>query len=126
MLKIISFIKNVSGAAAIEFAIVFPVILLLVFGIMELGYVLWADSSMKYAASYASRYAFVNPTASSTAIKNFALSKVDLSGSPITFTVTTNTTTVDIDGSFVHSFLVIPMSPITITTHIHQSVPTNM
>jgi len=120
------FYNNSGGASAIEFAIVLPVALLFLFGIMELGYVMWGNSSMKYATTLASRYAYVNPTASSSDIENYALTKVSLSGTPITFTVTQTLATVNINGSFTHSFLVIPMNPVTITTNILQSVPINM
>lgn len=119
------FLKSSGGTSAVEFALVMPVCLLFLFGIIELGYVLWGDSSLKYAATLGSRYAFANPSASATTIQNYALSKVLLSGSNINFTVTTSSTTVNITGTFTYTFLVIPISPITITTQINQSVPTN-
>jgi Flp pilus assembly protein TadG len=121
-----NFLKNHRGTMIIEFAYVFPIYLLFIFGIIELGYTLWGDSNMKHAASYASRYAFVNPTATASDINAAALSKIDLSGNPIQFTVTLSGTTVDIDGTFTYNFLVLPIKPITITTHIRQLIPTNI
>lgn len=118
------YIRNMGGAAAIEFVFVLPVFLALIFGSIELGYIFWANSALKYAASYGARYAFVHPTASSTEIKNFAFSKVDLSGSVITYTVTiTPNVSADIDGSFNYSFIILPLNPITLTTHFHQVLP---
>lgn len=124
MRRLHSFLRNACGAAAIEYAIVFPVYLLFIFGTIELGYILWAKSSMNYAASYGSRYAFINPKASAAAIKNDALANVFLYGNPISFVVTTNGSTVDITGTFTYNFLVLPMNPITLTTTVHQDIPT--
>lgn len=118
------YIQNMRGTAAIEFVFVLPVFLALVFGSIELGYIFWASSALKYAASYGARYAYTHPTATSTEIKNFALSMVDLSGSVIDYTVTlTPNVSVDIDGSFNYTFVILPLSPITLTVHFHQPLP---
>jgi Flp pilus assembly protein TadG len=118
------FILESKAESAIEFALVIPVCILIVFGIIEMAYVLWAKSSMNYATSYGSRYAFVYPTASVSDINNFALSKISLDGSPISFTISQNPTNVTIQGTFNYSWLVVPLTPITINTQIQQSVPT--
>lgn len=118
------YIQNIRGTAAIEFVFVLPVFLALVFGSIELGYIFWANSALKYAASYGARYAFTHPTASSTEIQNFALSKVDLSGSVVTYTVTlTPNVSADIDGSFSYTFIILPLNPINLTVHFHQVLP---
>jgi Flp pilus assembly protein TadG len=109
------------GTAAIEFVFVLPVFLLLIFGCIELGYVLWANSALKYGATYGARYAFAHPTASGATIQNYALSTISFPGSAITYTVSgAGGTAVDIDGSFSYSFLVVPINPITLSVHVHQ------
>lgn len=119
-----NFFHKMRGAAAIEFAFVLPVFLLVIFGCIEFGYIFWADASLKYGATYGARYAFVNPTASNSDIQNFALSKVDPGGSVINYTVTgAGGLSVDIDGTFSYTFLVVPLSPITLTVHQHQVLP---
>ncbi len=127
-MKLYNFLKYArynEGATLVEFAIIFPVYLLFVFGIIELGYVLWGYSALEYAGSYGARYAFVNPTASSSSIQTFILSKVDLSGSSISYSVTvTPNVSADISGTFTYSFLYLPLDPITITTTFHQALPT--
>ncbi len=120
MEKFRDYLCNIKGTAAIEFAFIFPVFLLFVFGSIELGYLFWADSSLKYGATYGARYAFVHPTASTTTIKNFALSVVDVPGSVISYTVTNGGLFVDVDGSLTYNFLVVPLSPITINVHVRQ------
>lgn len=121
------YIQNIKGVAAIEFAIVVPVFILFIFGSIELGYVLWADSALKYGASYGARYAFVTPSATSSDIANYALNQIDFPGGAITYNVTiTPGVSAVIDGSFTYTFLVLPLNPLTITTRMVQlySVPT--
>src|SRR5947207_2444054 len=109
------------GSTAIEFAVVLPVFLLLVFGCIELGYVLWASSAMKYGATYGARYAFSHPSASNGTIRSFALSTIDFPNSAIDYTVTgSGGLAIDIDGSFSYTFLFVPINPITLNVHVHQ------
>jgi Flp pilus assembly protein TadG len=115
-----NYLQNIKGTAAIEFAFILPVFLAIIFGSIELGYLFWANSSLNYGATYGARYAFVHPAASSTTIQNYALSVVDVPGSVISYTVSTTALAVDIDGSLTYTFLVLPLSPITITVHEHQ------
>ena len=71
------YLRYSKGSAAIEFAFALPVFLLIVFGCLELGYVMWANSALKYGATYGARYAFAHPTASNGTIRSFALSTID-------------------------------------------------
>ena len=77
------FIKSEKAASAIEFAIILPVFLLFIFGIIQLGYVMWGYASLEYALTAGARFAYVYPTSSATTIKNYTLSKVDYLGSAI-------------------------------------------
>lgn len=118
-----NYIRNNRGTAAIEFAIALPVFLALIFGSLEFGYVLWANSSLQYGATYGARYAFVHPTASASTIQNYALSVISLPTGAVNYTVSGGGLSVDIDGTFSYSFLVLPLSPITLTAHEHQVLP---
>jgi Flp pilus assembly protein TadG len=118
------YIHQNKGTAAIEFVFVLPVFLVLIFGCIEFGYVLWANSALKYGATYGARYAFAHPTASGATIENYALSKIDFPGSAIDYTVSgAGGLAVDIDGTFSYSFLVVPINPITLNVHVHQVMP---
>jgi len=48
------------GQALVEFAIVIPIFLALLFGIVDLGRVVWANNSLANAAREAARYAIVH------------------------------------------------------------------
>lgn len=121
------YLRNSKGVAAIEFAFILPVFLLFIFGIIELGYLLWGDSALKYGASYGARYAFVNPTSTATTIQNYALAKTSFSaGGPISYTATiVPNSYVNIDGTFTYTFYVLPISPLVINVHLHQVLAVN-
>jgi Flp pilus assembly protein TadG len=65
------------GTAAIETAIVLPVFLGLIFGIVNGALVLWTQASLYFAAEAAARCASVNATAcgSADAVKTYALNQ---------------------------------------------------
>jgi Flp pilus assembly protein TadG len=64
------FICDISGAAAIEAAIILPVYILSIFGVIEFGHMYWTANSMQYAADEAARCNAISSTcdASTTAI----------------------------------------------------------
>lgn len=58
-----------SGATAVEFALALPVFLTLIFGVMEFSRILWSEHALSLATEEATRFALVNPTASSSTIE---------------------------------------------------------
>ena len=118
------FLKNVKGSAAIETAILLPVYLLLIFGVIEFGYFLWADISLRYGAYYGARYALVNAPTTSAATQNFAYSKSGFAeGGPITYVATINTSNAQIKGTLTYKFLVLPLPSITTSIVVYQDIP---
>jgi Flp pilus assembly protein TadG len=59
-----------AGTTAVEFAVVISVLLALVFGTIDLGRLFVAQHALNYGVTAAARYAVVNSTATTTAIKN--------------------------------------------------------
>lgn len=116
------YLRDGKGSAAIESAIVLPLFLLFVFGVLQLGYIMWGYISLEYALSYAARYAFLHPTSTSSQIQNYAASTVDL-GSALTFSASINSVSADITGTFSFTPFYLPIDPITITTTVHQVLP---
>lgn len=58
-----SFIRNSDGVTAIEFALITPVFMLLLFGIIEFALVMYVSSVMEGAVAYSSRYGKTGYTA---------------------------------------------------------------
>ena len=61
--------RDARGNAAIEFAILAPVLVLFILGIFETGRLYFVRGSMRYAINEAARYAMVFATAQNTAIE---------------------------------------------------------
>lgn len=57
------------GAAAIEFAIIGPVLFTILLGIVEMGRMFYVRESLEYATEQAARYYMVNPGANFSDVK---------------------------------------------------------
>ena len=107
--------RNRSGTAAVEFALVMPMLMLLVGGLLEFGWAVWSDSALCNAVSQASYHAFLSGKGVSTnsivaiAEQASALSGVTAtatapacyctSGTPATRTLAASCSTTCADGS---------------------------
>ncbi len=80
-----SLLKDKSGANAVEFAIVVPVLLLIVLGIIQFGIILFTYNNMVQAAREAARTLAVQETTAADA-QTIALNQLGFSG--LAFTVT--------------------------------------
>jgi Flp pilus assembly protein TadG len=71
-------IANVRGATAVQTAIVLPILLLLIFGVIETAYLMFAQISLDYAVAAAARCAAVNTNlcGSQSAIQSYAVGRV--------------------------------------------------
>lgn len=72
------------GAAAIEFAVVLPLLMLLAFGLIDLGRAVWIQSTLNYAAQAAARCTAIN-SATCPTLASYAYG---LSGVTVTATAT--------------------------------------
>lgn len=98
--------KADSGATAIEFAIVGPMVLALMFGVMEGGRVMFTQGVLSYATQAATRWAVVNPPASgqtpaqyNAQIEDYAKSKLILISPNQVSTVTVTSPTNPADNT---------------------------
>lgn len=69
------------GAAALEFALLAPVLLALLFGVFELGWALHCGATVRYAIERSSRALITDPTTTANAIKTAAQAR--LTGLPV-------------------------------------------
>ncbi len=114
------------GATAVEFALITPIFLVFVYGLLEFGRVLFTMAVLFFAAEEASRYSIVNYTATTTEIRQVAESKFLMidPAKIITFDVTsvlnvvdqTKLVTIDIVYSF-EPLVSIVWSTITLRGH---------
>lgn len=62
------FTKKTEGSVVVEFALIAPILFLMIFGLIECGRAYFIRSNLQYAAGEAGRYAMVYKTASDTTI----------------------------------------------------------
>lgn len=111
-----SLLRCVCGVTAVEFAIIAPVFFAMVYGVVETGRFFYLKSALQNAVDDTGRFAMTNPTASATAIINYAQGSVLESVSNDTeFTVTpdtvgsTNFVTIAADHDFQ---ILVPLLPV--------------
>ena len=68
--------RNTSGATALEFAIVAPVFIAMVFGVFNLGYALYCGAAVRHAVQQSSRTLMFNANISAEAFKVTVVSKL--------------------------------------------------
>ena len=54
--------KDRRGTSAVEFAITLPLFILMVLGVWQIGYGMWAQFALQHGAEMAARCMAVNPT----------------------------------------------------------------
>lgn len=124
-----NYIKGRDASPAIEFAVIFPVFVLMVIGAIEMGLVLWGRTSMNYAASMAARYAFVHAaTVSDSDVAAYAQNLVPTStpGFSFSFSATlTPKTSAVITGTLNYTWIVLPLSSLVVTEKVTQPLMTS-
>lgn len=114
------------GTSAIEFALVFPVFILMVLGIFEFSRALWTQSLLTYAVQTAARCGAVDTTncASTTATIAYAVQ----SSAPLTvpnadFTVAIQTCGNRVSVAFPFTFVVPELLPFNLTLSAQACYP---
>ncbi|MDO8608568.1 MAG: pilus assembly protein [Phaeospirillum sp.] len=107
------------AATAVEFALLLPVMLAFLLGIIEFGRAIWIRQTLQYAVESASRTAMVDSTMNSSAISSAVTANLlGLQGVAPVVVVVTSSTQVSITASYDFTFLVpnlLPFGPITLT-----------
>ncbi len=106
------------GATAVEFALVAPVLFLIIFGGVEFGVLLWTQSALHFAVQEAARCASVTPSTCGTAaqIATYAASETTgLNISSSAFTVTTPSCGHKVTASYNYTFVASGLLPFTPT-----------
>ncbi len=117
---------STGGNPAVEMALVLPVFLALIYGVIEFGRVLWTLSTLHYAVEEAARCASINTTTcgTSTQIKAYAAARASTIGvATSVFTPTTVACGHKVAASYVFPFAVSGFMPYTITLTAQSCFP---
>jgi Flp pilus assembly protein TadG len=102
------------GAAAIECALILPILLLCVLGLIEFGRAIWTQATLDYAVQAAARCAAVDPLTCGTAAQTqqYATTKTPGLSLPASiFAVTTPSCGVQVTASLTFDFLIPDLLP---------------
>lgn len=124
---LISGVCGERGAAAVEFAIILPILLLCLLGLIEFGRAIWTRATLDYAVQAAARCAAVDPlTCGSVAqTQEYATTKAPGLALPASvFTVTTPACGVQVMASLTFDFLVPALLPYSQTLTATACFPT--
>ena len=120
-----AFMHNDGGASAIEFALVLPILLALVFGTIEFGRFMWVRTSLQGAVEVTARCSALNNANCETAAlaRDFAArSSAGVNVSPSAFTVSTAPCGAIVSASYPFNSLVpfVPINPTISVSACHK------
>src|SRR6266566_6902484 len=119
--------KEQHGNAAVEFAFLMPVFLVMFLGIVEFGRLLWTQSTLQHAVEAAARYAAIYyPTCTSDSeTKSYAAAEVfGQSVQASAFTLTCATCGTQVKAQINFAFIVPALLPYNITLKAQSCYPT--
>lgn len=105
--------RDQTGAALVEYALVLPALLALVFGVMQIGGMAWTQEALNYAVQEAARCAVVRPDLCGTpaAIQSYAASQVlGLSVPANAFSVIPDACGADVRADLSYNFILSPFN----------------
>lgn len=109
--------RDVSGASAVEFAMVAPFLIILLFGIFQVGWALHCASSVRYALERSARTLSINPMMTASDVEAGMRARLSRLADPeISVTLTRDSDlpgmlTTSLNATYVHS-LSVPMLPV--------------
>jgi Flp pilus assembly protein TadG len=106
--SILKFCRNTEGVTAVEFAITAPVFLMVIFGILELGALLWTQLGLQHGTEMAARCARVNKTLCGTPndIQVYAAQQAyGLPVAPAVFTSSTAACGKQVSANYTYTFV---------------------
>ena len=124
---ILAWLKDSRGASAVEFALIAPVVLIMMLGLIEFGRAFWIKSTLQFAVEEAGRYNMVYTSKTEAEIKAYAEGMLPSVLSGATVTATEETTGSDefmsITATFDFDSLVPLLNIPTITLQAKSRVP---
>jgi len=115
-----------AGSSAVEFAMVAPILILMLFGVFEFGRALWTQSMLDFAVEQASRCATINTTTcgSPSAIATYASQQTSPLNLPAaTFTASSPACGNQVRASYAFTFITPQLFPYSITLTSQSCYP---
>jgi len=119
-------IADRGGATAVEFSLIAPALLLLLFGIAEVGRLLWTQSALHFAVEEAARCAAVDATncASAAAVQRFAVARAaGLGLQNSVFSLAKPACGTEVSASYAFSFVTSALFPYSVTLTARSCFP---
>lgn len=119
--------KERRGNAALEFAFLMPVFLVLFLGIMEFDRFLWTQTTLQHAVEAAARYAAINYPACSNSSQTQSYAAGEVFGQSVAtsaFTLTCGACGTQVTGQVNFTFVVPAFFPYNITLNAQSCYPT--
>lgn len=114
------------GSSAVEFAMVAPFLIAMLFGVFEFGRALWIQSLLDYAVEQAARCATINTTtcSSASAIATYAAQQTSPLNLPAsTFTASTPACGNKVQASYPFTFVASGLFPYAVTLTSQSCFP---
>lgn len=127
--RLVGFAKACEGTTAVETALVLPAFLLLLFAVVEAGFLFWTQSTLQFAVEAAARCAAVgvvntSECASTSAIQSYAASQaLGMTVPSSSFKVSQPSCGYQVSISYPFSFIVSELFPGTITLNATSCHP---
>lgn len=118
--------RSERGSSAVEFALVAPALVTMLFGVFEFGRAIWTQGLLDYAVEQASRCASINSTScgSNSAIATFASQQTTPLNLPASiFTATTIACGHSVTASYAFQFVASALLPFNITLTSQSCFP---
>lgn len=120
----VSAIRHEGGASVVEFALILPVFVAFVFGMVNCGLMLWTQLGMEHGAVAAARCATINPSVCPNVPAYAAQQAYDLNLPQSTFTLATTTCGNQVSASYPFQFTTLIFPAINVTLKAQSCYPT--
>lgn len=117
-------IRDEGGASALEFALILPVFVALVFGMINCGLLLWTQLGIEHGAVAAARCATINPSACPDVQAYAAKNAYALNLPKTAFTLTTPACGNQVAASYGFQFVTLLLPQMNLTLTARSCYPT--
>jgi Flp pilus assembly protein TadG len=117
-------VKNENGASAVEFALILPVFVAFVFGMINCGLMLWTQLGIEHGVVAAARCTTINPSVCPDVPAYAAQQAYGLNLPKTAFTVTAPACGNRVSASYGFQFVTLIMPPRSVTLTAQSCYPT--